>query len=303
MDVIVVWKELEGLWAEDRSQVILDAYQDQRDRISMAMGVTYQEAIDQQLLPYTVVPMTRHGEVDPAALRRAMLEEGGIALDGGKVDLRFPTPRWRKPPTSTWWTFYLAGIGRSSRESVRSRTIPGGRLLERKLILMPDSMNRIDTLFDRLRNEKRRALMPFVTAGDPDLSTTGMLISELIGRGAHLVEVGIPYSDPIADGPVISASYHRALERGVKVAHIFQTLRTLRAEGSARFNDAPMVSMVSYAIIHRLGMERYLNDAATAGFDGLIVPDLPCRGIPDLAGEGHPAQPQADPAHHPDDPP
>ncbi len=136
-------------------------------------------------------------------------------------------------------------------------------------------MNRIDALFDRLRNEKRRAFMPFVTAGDPDLSTTGMLISELVSRGAHLVEVGIPYSDPIADGPVIAASYHRAVEHGVKVAHIFQTLRTLRAEGSARFNDAPMVAMVSYAIIHRVGTERFLNDAATAGLDGVIVPDLP----------------------------
>ena len=75
--------------------------------------------------------------------------------------------------------------------------------------------------------------MPFVTAGDPDLATTALLITELVNRGAHLVEVGIPYSDPVADGPVIAASYHRALERGVKVAHIFQTLRTLRAEGSA----------------------------------------------------------------------
>lgn len=136
-------------------------------------------------------------------------------------------------------------------------------------------MNRIDALFSRLRAEKRRALMPFVTAGDPDLPTTAMLINELVGRGSHLVEVGIPYSDPIADGPVIAASYHRALERGVKVGHIFQTLRTLRAEGSARFNDTPMVSMVSYAIIHRIGADRYLNDAATAGLDGLIVPDLP----------------------------
>ncbi len=136
-------------------------------------------------------------------------------------------------------------------------------------------MNRIDALFSRLRSEKRRALMPFVTAGDPDLATTAMLINELVNRGSHLVEVGIPYSDPIADGPVIAASYHRALERGVKVGHIFQTLRTLRAEGSARFNETPMVSMVSYAIIHRIGAERYLNDAATAGLDGLIVPDLP----------------------------
>jgi tryptophan synthase alpha chain len=136
-------------------------------------------------------------------------------------------------------------------------------------------MNRIDALFARLRSEKRRALMPFVTAGDPDLPTTAMLISELVNRGSHLIEVGIPYSDPIADGPVIAASYHRALQRGVKVGHIFQTLRTLRAEGSARFNDTPMVSMVSYAIIHRIGADRYLNDASTAGLDGLIVPDLP----------------------------
>jgi tryptophan synthase alpha chain len=136
-------------------------------------------------------------------------------------------------------------------------------------------MNRIDALFSRLRAENRRALMPFVTAGDPDLQTTAMLIGELVGRGAHLVEVGIPYSDPIADGPVIAASYHRALERGVKVSHIFQTLRTLRAEGSARFNETPLVSMVSYSIIHRIGAERYLNDASTSGVDGLIVPDLP----------------------------
>src|SRR5271165_6966167 len=127
-------------------------------------------------------------------------------------------------------------------------------------------MNRIDSLFSRLKNDQRRALMPFVTAGDPDLATTALLISELIQRGADLIEVGIPYSDPIADGPVIAASYHRALERGVKVSHIFQTMRTLRAEGSARFNETPYVSMVSYAIIHRVGLDRYLKDAATAGF-------------------------------------
>jgi tryptophan synthase alpha chain len=136
-------------------------------------------------------------------------------------------------------------------------------------------MNRIDALFSKLRTENRRALMPFVTAGDPDLATTAMLIAELANRGAHLIEVGIPYSDPIADGPVIAASYHRALERGIKIAHIFQTLRTLRAEGPARFNETPLIAMVSYAIIHRLGIDRFLNDAATAGLDGLIVPDLP----------------------------
>jgi tryptophan synthase alpha chain len=136
-------------------------------------------------------------------------------------------------------------------------------------------MNRIDTLFSKLRGEKRPALMPFVTAGDPDLATTALLISELVASGAHLLEIGFPYSDPIADGPVIAASYHRALTGGVKIAHIFQTLRTLRALGTARFNETPFVGMVSYAIVHRLGVDRFLNDAAASGLDGLIVPDSP----------------------------
>jgi tryptophan synthase alpha chain len=144
-------------------------------------------------------------------------------------------------------------------------------------------MNRIDALFSRLRAQKQRALMPFVTAGDPDLTTTAMLIAELVHRGAHLIEVGIPYSDPIADGPVIAASYHRALEHGVRVAHIFQTLRTLRAEGSGRMNETPMVAMVSYAIIHRQETDRFLAEAETAGLDGLIVPDLPVEESEALA--------------------
>ena len=91
-------------------------------------------------------------------------------------------------------------------------------------------MNRIDVLFARLKREGRPALMPFVTAGDPDLATTAELVTEVLRRGADMVEVGIPYSDPIADGPVIAASYTRALGGGVKLARIFETFRTLRAE-------------------------------------------------------------------------
>jgi tryptophan synthase alpha chain len=144
-------------------------------------------------------------------------------------------------------------------------------------------MNRIDALFARLKSEGRRALMPFITAGDPDLPTTAALITEMVRRGAHLVEVGIPYSDPIADGPVISASYHRALKHGVKVAHIFQTIRTLRAETAiGPLTAAPLVMMVSYAIIHRRGPDRYLREAVTAGIDGLIVPDLPIEESEEL---------------------
>ncbi len=137
-------------------------------------------------------------------------------------------------------------------------------------------MNRIDTLFSRLKSEGRKALMPFVTAGDPDLATTAALIPELIQQGASLIEVGIPYSDPIADGPVIAASYARALRKGIKLGQIFQMLKTLRAETvDSAVAFAPLVTMVSYAIVHRHGVERYLADAAAAGVDGLIVPDLP----------------------------
>ncbi len=145
-------------------------------------------------------------------------------------------------------------------------------------------MNRIDALFTRLRSEGRHALMPFLTAGDPDLATTAALIHEVVRRGAHLVEVGIPYSDPIADGPVISESYTRALQHGIKLDAILQTLRTLRAEtAQGVLSPAPVVTMVSYSIVLRHGPERYVKDAATSGVDGLIVPDLPVEESADLA--------------------
>ena len=141
--------------------------------------------------------------------------------------------------------------------------------------VMADPTNRIDALFSKLRDEKRRALMPFVTAGDPDLATTATLISEVVAAAAHLVEIGFPYSDPIADGPVIAASYHRALEHGVKIPRIFEMIRTLRKDEAARLAATPLVGMVSFAIVHRQGVERFLDEAAAAGLDGLIVPDLP----------------------------
>ncbi len=137
-------------------------------------------------------------------------------------------------------------------------------------------MNRIDALFARLKREGRPALMPFVTAGDPDLSATAAIVAEVFRQGADMVEVGIPYSDPIADGPVIAASYTRALKGGVKLSRIFETFRVFRAEAEVGVSsDAPLVAMVSYAIIHRQGADRFLREAVTAGFDGLIVPDMP----------------------------
>lgn len=115
--------------------------------------------------------------------------------------------------------------------------------------------------------------MPFVTAGDPDLDMTKDVIRCLAREGVDLIEVGFPYSDPIADGPVIQASYTRALEKGVHVADIFDAVRQLTANESQRL--PPLVAMVSYAIIFRHGLERFVKEAVDAGFAGFIIPDLP----------------------------
>ena len=131
-------------------------------------------------------------------------------------------------------------------------------------------MSAIDTLFEQLRGAGRKAFMPFVTAGDPDLDFTGRVIRELVGRGSSICELGIPYSDPIADGPVIQASYSRALERNVQLAEILEMVGRLTPG-----LPAPIVTMVSYSIVHRHGLEAYVADAKAAGVAGAIVPDLP----------------------------
>jgi tryptophan synthase alpha chain len=130
-------------------------------------------------------------------------------------------------------------------------------------------MSAIDQLFAKLRAEGRKALMPFVTAGDPDLAFTADVLREVVRHGGNLCEVGIPYSDPIADGPVIQASYTRALEKKVKLSEILATLGTVTPTLAA-----PVVTMVSYAIIYRHGVQQYLADAKAAGVSGLIVPDM-----------------------------
>jgi tryptophan synthase alpha chain len=131
-------------------------------------------------------------------------------------------------------------------------------------------MPAIDQLFEQLRRSGRKALMPFVTAGDPDLQFTTELIRGLVARGSSLCELGIPYTDPIADGPVIQASYTRALQRELKLASILETVAGLTPGLSA-----PIVTMVSYAIVYRHGLAEYVADAKAAGVAGLIVPDMP----------------------------
>ena len=130
--------------------------------------------------------------------------------------------------------------------------------------------NRIDKAFRRARRENRAAFMPFLTAGDPDLDATGALIEEMERRGADLVELGVPFSDPIADGPTIQASYARALAGGVTPGAIFNMLRSLRERCRL-----PVLTMVSFSIVSRIGPADYFAQAAAAGVDGVIIPDLP----------------------------
>jgi tryptophan synthase alpha chain len=131
-------------------------------------------------------------------------------------------------------------------------------------------MSAIDTLFATLRKNHRKAFMPFLTAGDPDLAFTADVIRRLVERGSSICELGIPYSDPIADGPVIQASYTRALEKHVKLSGILDMLRGLTPALAA-----PIVTMISYSIVYRHGLEAYVADAKAAGVAGAIVPDLP----------------------------
>ena len=138
-------------------------------------------------------------------------------------------------------------------------------------------MNAISRMFAALKQENQTALMPFLTAGDPDLEFTREAILALQDTGCHLLELGFPYSDPVADGPVIQESYVRALESGVTVDKIFDMMRGISGD-----LKIPVVSMVSYSIIFRIGIEEFIKTAAECGFAGAIVPDLPLEEIADF---------------------
>lgn len=139
-------------------------------------------------------------------------------------------------------------------------------------------MSAIDLLFSKLRAAGKKALMPFVTAGDPDIAFTLELLRACEQEGAALAELGIPYSDPIADGPVIQASYTRALSSGVTVAGVLSRLAQIQPKLAM-----PVVTMVSYAIVLRHGLSRYIEQAQAAGVSGAIVPDLLLEEAGELA--------------------
>ena len=144
-------------------------------------------------------------------------------------------------------------------------------------ILRERSPNAVDALFRRLRSEGRKAFMPFITVGDPDPAATVALGRELAARGASMLELGFPYSDPIADGAVIQASYTRALARGLRLDDVFACIRELKVA-----TGLPLVGMASYTLVHRSGPAAFLDRAASAGLSGAIVPDLPVEEAEEL---------------------
>ena len=138
-------------------------------------------------------------------------------------------------------------------------------------------MNRIDTRFAALKANQRKALVPFITAGDPSLEATVPVMHALAEAGADVIELGVPFSDPMADGPTIQRSSERALARGAGLSYVFDCVRTFRE----RDPETPVVLMGYLNPVEIRGAERFAREAVAAGVDGVLLVDLP----PEEAGE------------------
>jgi tryptophan synthase alpha chain len=138
-------------------------------------------------------------------------------------------------------------------------------------------MNRLDKKFEILRKKNEKALIPFVTAGDPDLDTTVDLVLAMEQAGADIIEIGIPYSDPMADGIVIQQSSTRALKNGAKIPSIMNVVKDIRKK-----SQVPLVYLVYYNSVFKYGMEEFIMECSFVGVDGIIIPDLPIEERKDI---------------------
>ena len=141
-------------------------------------------------------------------------------------------------------------------------------------------MSRLDDTFARLRARGERALMPYFTAGDPSLADTRRLVVEAARRGADVIELGVPFSDPLADGPVVQRAGTRALAAGTSVPRVLEAVAALRAEV-----DVPLVLMTYYNPMLAFGLKAFARTAVDAGVDGAIVVDMPPEESEPLEGE------------------
>jgi tryptophan synthase alpha chain len=127
----------------------------------------------------------------------------------------------------------------------------------------------LELLFERARNEGRAAFIPYVMAGDPDIETTEAVLHALTDAGVDAIELGIPYGDPLADGPTIAAAGQRALRRGVTTRDTLALVRRFRERGGA-----PVVLFTYFNLVYQYGIDAFARDAAEAGACGVIVPDI-----------------------------
>ena len=132
-------------------------------------------------------------------------------------------------------------------------------------------MNRLAARFAALKKEGRTAFVPFITAGDPDMETSFAILAKLPEAGADVIELGMPFTDPMADGPAVQASSVRALKAGASMVRVLEMVKKFRRAD----RDTPIVLMGYYNPIHAYGTARFARDVAAAGVDGLIVVDLP----------------------------
>lgn len=138
-------------------------------------------------------------------------------------------------------------------------------------------MNRIDRKFAELRAEGKKALIPYICSGDPSAEMTEKLVYALEEAGADIIELGIPFSDPLADGPVIQAAGLRAFEGGYRLSDTFEIAENVRKK-----SQIPLVIMVYYSSIIGYGCEKFIENCVKADIDGLIIPDLPYEEYDDF---------------------
>lgn len=131
-------------------------------------------------------------------------------------------------------------------------------------------MNRIDKKFRELKKKHKKAFIVFIMAGDPALSVTKKLVFELERQGADIIELGVPFSDPLADGPTIQKASERALKNKINITSVSNLVKKVRQK-----TDTPIVFLTYYNLIYHFGLKRFIDTAKSAGVDGVIVPDLP----------------------------
>ena len=140
-------------------------------------------------------------------------------------------------------------------------------------------MNRIDERFNKLKEENKKALITFLTVGDPDIETSEKAILKMQEEGVDLIELGVPFSDPAADGPTIQRADERALEGGTDIFRVFELVDKIRSKVRI-----PLVFLLYYNVIVQYGAEKFFERCAETGVDGLIIPDLPFEESDEISG-------------------